>query len=58
MWENLKVSQNLNRAIPCIDIVYFGNFKKVPIYLEYDLENKVKTILIGPRIDLILNYIL
>jgi len=56
MEENLKVSQNLNRAIFYIDIVYFGNLKKVPIYLEYNLENKVKTILIESRLDLILNY--
>ncbi len=56
MGENLKVSQNLNRDIPCIDIVYFGNLKKVLVYLEYNLENKVKTILIEPRLDLILNY--
>jgi hypothetical protein len=56
MGENLRVSQNLNRAIPCIDIAYFGNLKKVPIYLEYDLENDVQIISIGPRLDLISNY--
>ncbi len=58
MEENLKVLQNLNRAILYIDIAYFGNFKKVSIYLDYDLENKIKIILIESRLDLILNYIL
>ena len=56
MKENLKVSQNLNRAIPCIDIVYFENLKKVSIYLKYDLENDVQIILIESKFDLILNY--
>jgi hypothetical protein len=56
MRENLRISQNLNRAIFYINIVYFGNFKKVPIYLKYDLENDVKIILIESRFDLILNY--
>ena len=54
--ENLKILQNLNCAIFYINIIYFGNFKKVSIYLEYNLKNIVKIILIKFRFDLILNY--
>ncbi len=54
--ENLKILQNLNCAIFYINIVYFRNFKKVSIYLEYNLKNKIKIILIKSKLDLILNY--